>query len=160
MRPALLALVGLALAAPAVSAATTHHVVYLHENPLHALPESINAHVGETLQITIENPAAEGKTPHNFLVCGDGTNPLEKCDDRWAFTGMIQPGENATATFEAKRAGTFDYYCFIPGHKSGGMSGTLVVQSEATQKSTVPLGPLALAALAGAAAVLARRNAP
>lgn len=149
----------LLLLAPAALAAETEHIVYLHENPLHALPEGINARVGDTLKITVENPEAEGKTVHNFMVCGDGMDFSEACEDRWGFTGIIQPGANALVTLVAKKAGTFDYYCYIAGHKSGGMIGQLVVQGDAEQ-SGIPGAPLAtILVTLGALALIGRRRA-
>lgn len=151
----------LLVAAPLAGAqAVTEHIVYLHENPLHALPEVINARVGETIQFTVENPEAPDKTPHNFLVCGDGKKPQESCDDRWGFTGMIQPGASAVVTVDVAKAGVFEYYCYIPGHKGGGMRGELVVTGDESSKG-VPapaLGAL-LAALGVAALVGGRRRA-
>ncbi len=43
-------------------------------------------------------------------------------------TAVIKTGETATVSFTADKAGTFEYYCDIPGHKAKGMVGTLVVQ--------------------------------
>jgi len=33
-----------------------------------------------------------------------------------------------TAMFTANQSGTFEYYCAVPGHREGGMLGTLKVQ--------------------------------
>lgn len=149
----------LLLLPPTALAAEAEHIVYLHENPLHALPEVIHARVGDTLRITVENPESEGKTVHNFMVCGDGRDFSEACDDRWGFTGIIQPGANALVTIVAKKAGTFDYYCYIAGHKSGGMIGQLVVEGDAAKKG-LPGAPFAAILLAlGALAFVRRRRA-
>jgi MYXO-CTERM domain-containing protein len=158
MRHALLALALLALA-PLASAQTEHNV-YLHDQGssgvgrLHLTPPVLNAEVGETLVFTIYN---QGATLHNLIVCGDGEKFEATCDDTWGRTRNLDANETALITFEAQKAGRFDYYCDIPGHKGGGMAGTLVVQSEATEKSGIPLGPLALAALGAAAMALRRR---
>lgn len=154
MRTLLFALV---LVAP-TALAQTEHIVYLHEDPLHALPEIIRADVGERLAITVENPAAEGKTPHNFLVCGDPKDPSEACSDRWGFTALIQPGEQALVTFVAKTAGTFEYYCYIAGHKAGGMRGELIVEGAANEKSAIPGAQLVAILAAFGAIALARRR--
>ena len=155
MRIALVILaLGLALV-PTALAAEYEHTVYLHEYSagLHIVPEQINAKVGDTLKLTVVN---QGASPHNFLVCGDGEDFDEACSDRWGFTGMIEPNATAPVTVEVKEAGRFDYYCYVPGHKGAGMAGTLVVSGGAQEKSSVPLGPIALAAL-GAAALALRR---
>jgi len=39
----------------------------------------------------------------------------------------LAPGIN-TVMFTASQSGTFEYYCAIPGHREGGMVGTLQVQ--------------------------------
>jgi plastocyanin len=44
-------------------------------------------------------------------------------------TNMAAAGETVTATFKAPtQAGRYPYVCTYPGHYSGGMKGTLVVQ--------------------------------
>lgn len=158
MRPAALVALATLWALPTVAAVDAEHTIYLHENPLHALPESINANVGDMLTLTIENPALEGKGPHNLLVCGDGKKFTEACDDKWGFTAMIQPGETAALVVEAKRAGTFEYYCYIPGHKGAGMVGTLIVDGGDAKAKGIPLGPIAFLALAAAGAMAGRRS--
>jgi plastocyanin len=40
---------------------------------------------------------------------------------------VARSGETATVTINAP-AGSYEYYCSIPGHKQGGMVGTLVVR--------------------------------
>lgn len=153
-------LLALALLAPSAIAAQAEHIVYLHENPLHALPEVIRAHEGDTLTLTVENPASEGKTPHKLVVCGDGADLNEACADPWATTQMIQPGASAQVTFVAKRAGTFEYYCSIPGHKGGGMKGTLLVEGDAGDENALPGAPLAVVLVALGALALAWRRTP
>jgi plastocyanin len=148
----------LLLAAPSALAAEQEHMVYLHEyeGGLHIVPEQINARVGDTLRFTVRN---EGQSPHNLVMCGDGEEFESKCDERWAFTPLIQANASAPMSFEVKEAGRFEYYCYIAGHKSGGMSGVLVVQGEAQPKNAVSWGPVALAGLAVAAALAMRRKA-
>lgn len=152
-----LAILALALA-PTALAAEYEHNVYLHEysGGLHIVPEQINAKVGDTLKLTITN---QGASPHNFMVCGDGEDFDEACSDRWGFTGMIEPNATAPVTVEVKEAGRFDYYCYVPGHKGAGMAGVLVVTGGAEEKSNIPLGPLAFAALGAAALAFRRRRA-
>lgn len=148
---ALLALV------PTAGAEEVEHIVYLHEysGGLHIVPETITAKVGDTLKVTVVN---EGRSPHNLIFCGDGTSPLEKCNERWAFTANIPAGESAPLTVTLTKAGTFDYYCDIPGHKSGGMTGVLTVQGEPEKRSVPPPGLVAAALAAAAAALVLRRR--
>lgn len=161
MRAAILAL-ALLLAMPlALAQDAREHAIYLHDQGsagpdatgrLHLVPEIIRAELGDTLRFLVTNA---GSTPHNLLMCGDGEDFDEACEEKWGFTAMLQPEETATLTFEAKKPGRFDYYCFIPGHKAG-MKGTLVVAGE--EKNEAPLGALALCALAGAALLALRRR--
>lgn len=156
MRRALLLAFALLLLAPSVGAVEQEHTVYLHEysGGLHIVPEQIHANVGDVLKLTITN---EGQSPHNFMLCGDGETPLEKCDDRWGFTGMIAANGSAAVTATVKTAGTFDYYCYIAGHKGAGMAGKLVVAGEEKNK-TPSIGAPALLAILGTAALVGTRR--
>jgi uncharacterized cupredoxin-like copper-binding protein len=39
----------------------------------------------------------------------------------------VAPGDTVSATINAP-AGTYEFYCNVPGHKQAGMFGTLTVQ--------------------------------
>ena len=41
-------------------------------------------------------------------------------------TGAIAPGASATLTVDAAKAGSYTFFCPIPGHRQAGMQGTLV----------------------------------
>lgn len=153
-----------ALAAGVAQARAFEENVYLHDiNGLHLTPPNVYAKVGDTITLRVEN---DGEADHNLYVCGDASSPSQSCQDIWGFTPMIAPGGAATLVVEAKRAGTFDYYCAVPGHKGsapgahGSMWGQLVVQAESAQKPA-PAAPVALVALAlaGLALALRRRSA-
>jgi uncharacterized cupredoxin-like copper-binding protein len=42
-------------------------------------------------------------------------------------TAELQPGESADLTVDASKAGEYEMYCPIDGHRQQGMEGTLVV---------------------------------
>lgn len=164
-RPLLCALAAaLFLLAPAAGAATLNVDVYLHETAqgLHALPETMSANVGDTLRLTVHNQGSvKDNSQHWLMVCGDGPQPPgfgSECADKWGFTGMIQNNQSAILTATAKKAGTFSYYCPIPGHPEAGMAGVLTVQAAgaaAPQKDAPGLALLgSLIALVGVALLL------
>ncbi|HEU0116154.1 MAG TPA: PQQ-binding-like beta-propeller repeat protein, partial [Thermomicrobiales bacterium] len=57
-----------------------------------------------------------GVSVHNFNI-----------DQLNVHSGDLQPGQSAQVTIDAP-AGTYQYYCNIPGHKEAGMVGTLTVK--------------------------------
>ncbi|HET8524092.1 MAG TPA: cupredoxin domain-containing protein, partial [Thermomicrobiales bacterium] len=56
-----------------------------------------------------------GSVPHNFSI------------DELHISVDLDPGETTTVTINAP-AGTYQYYCNIPGHRISGMVGTLIVK--------------------------------
>ena len=63
--------------------------------------------------VTVRLPN-EGVTPHNFSI------------DELGIDVDIAPGATEETVINAP-AGTYEYYCNIPGHKPAGMVGTLTV---------------------------------
>jgi len=61
------------------------------------------------------NVTNNGALPHDFTM-----------DDPAATSGEVAAGGTATVTLNLP-AGTYDYYCSIPGHKEAGMVGTITV---------------------------------
>lgn len=74
-------------------------------------PPTLTAKAG-TITFTFTN---KGAIAHSFRIRGQ-SGGIETLD----------PGKTATATFKLK-AGTYAYYCDIPGHEDAGMKGTLTV---------------------------------
>lgn len=58
----------------------------------------------------------EGMLEHNFVI-----------DELDIASEIIPGGESTTVTINAP-AGTYEYYCSVPGHKEIGMVGTLTVE--------------------------------
>jgi plastocyanin len=78
-------------------------------------PNKLDAKAGP-LAIEFTNPAA---VSHDLVV--DAPAPS------WARTKLISDGDTDAVVFPAK-AGTYTYYCDVPGHREGGMEGTLTVK--------------------------------
>lgn len=76
-------------------------------------PATISVNQGDTVRITFKN--ISGK--HDF-----------KIDEFNVGTKVIEVGEEETIEFVADKAGNFEFYCSVPGHRVAGMKGTLVVQ--------------------------------
>ena len=77
-------------------------------------PKTITVKKGATVKLTFKNI---GNAIHTWTV--DGLN---------ADTGSILPGSSETIEFDATRAGTYEIYCAVAGHRESGMVGTLVVE--------------------------------
>lgn len=64
--------------------------------------------------ISMANPST---LPHNVAVKGNGVDVKGE---------IVGTGETSTVTAELE-AGTYTFYCSVPGHEQGGMTGTLTV---------------------------------
>lgn len=76
-------------------------------------PTQVSVPAGE-IQVVLDNV---GAVEHDFVV--------EETGDTVVATAA--PGETATGSIELE-AGTYTFYCSIPGHREAGMEGTLEVQ--------------------------------
>ncbi|MCA1755032.1 MAG: cupredoxin domain-containing protein [Spirochaeta sp.] len=73
----------------------------------------MRVNVGDTVRVTYTN----GGGRHDWV--------LDEFDG--AQTDVIKAGESQTVEFVADRAGSFEFYCSVPGHRQAGMYGTFVV---------------------------------
>jgi plastocyanin len=68
-------------------------------------------------RLTINSPN-EASIPHNIALEGGGVDEVGE---------VVQDG--GTSTIEVRvRAGEYTFYCSVPGHREGGMEGTLTVE--------------------------------
>jgi plastocyanin len=76
-------------------------------------PEELSAEAG-TVSIAMANPSS---VPHNVAIKGGGIDVLGD---------VVGAGGTSTVSAELE-AGTYTFYCSVPGHEQGGMTGTLTV---------------------------------
>ncbi|MEX2355723.1 MAG: cupredoxin domain-containing protein [Thermaerobacterales bacterium] len=76
-------------------------------------PDSITVPADSELTLVIPN---EGTLEHNFMLEEMGVDQ------------DVPAGEERTVTFTANQAGTFTFFCNVPGHKELGQAGTLHVE--------------------------------
>ena len=77
-------------------------------------PSTLKAPAGK-VTITFTNPAS---VPHNVHI--------EKDDEDLAASEDVADGESTEASADLE-AGDYTFYCSIPGHREGGMEGTITV---------------------------------
>lgn len=77
-------------------------------------PEDFSLPADDDVELTLEN---NGVVEHDIVV--------EELDDRRLV--HADAGETVTETVNLP-AGTYVYYCSIPGHRTSGMEGTLTVE--------------------------------
>ena len=76
-------------------------------------PEALSASVGDTVNVTLDN---EGVLEHNFVVTEFNVS-----------LGPVPGGQTTEGSFTPDAAGTYEYFCDVPGHREAGMVGTLTV---------------------------------
>jgi plastocyanin len=103
--------------APAAGGTGNGGTLHVTADPSGALKfdtDSLNAKAGK-VTIVETNPSP---VPHGIAVDGNGV-------DKDGETG----GKGSTSTVTvALKPGTYTFYCPVPGHKAGGMKGTLTVK--------------------------------
>lgn len=99
-----------------------------------------------TVKLTTVSDLPPAAMSHNFVLLKASANPssfamaaMKSKDNGYipaklkgkiiAHTDLASGGETVTVTFTApEKSGEYPYICTFPGHFSGGMKGTLVVQ--------------------------------
>lgn len=99
-----------------------------------------------TVKLTTVSNLPPAAMSHNFVLLKASANPsnfamaaMQSKDNGYiptklkgkiiAHTDLASGGETVTVTFTApEKSGDYPYICSFPGHFSGGMKGTLVVQ--------------------------------
>ena len=75
-------------------------------------PKQVTIPANTDVTISLPN---KGVSAHDFSI------------DALGISVALPPGETQTVTINAP-AGTYEFYCNVPGHKEAGMRGTLTVQ--------------------------------
>lgn len=76
-------------------------------------PQQLSTAPG-AVTITLDN---QGAVAHDVVIEEAGDRPVAEAP----------PGESATGSI-ALDAGTYTFYCAVPGHRAAGMEGTLTVE--------------------------------
>ena len=80
----------------------------------------------------------QGDTVRLTVINGDPTLHDLKIDEFGVYTGeLLEDEQTVTVEFVADKAGDFDYYCSIPGHREIGMHGLLRVIANEDSPATV-----------------------
>ena len=86
-------------------------------------PTSFQVPRGRKVTFTLDN---RGVVEHDLTFQSAGLSLTAK------------PGQTATADATFDKAGTFDFFCSIPGHKDAGMKGTMMVVDPAAAAAPAP----------------------
>ncbi|MEX2161355.1 MAG: cupredoxin domain-containing protein [Anaerolineales bacterium] len=105
----LLAVLGVLLAA----CGTPTLKITLIAQDIHWNLTTINAKVGQPIEITLRN---EGALDHNLVI------------EEFDIDELVAPGAQAVVTLTFDEAGTYAYICSIPGHEEAGMVGEIIVR--------------------------------
>jgi uncharacterized cupredoxin-like copper-binding protein len=100
-------------ASPAASPVAGGNAAMVHTVDLGFEPNEFSIPANTDVTVTIENM---GALQHDFVI-----------DDLDVKSDLIDGGDSTTVTINAD-AGTYEFYCSVPGHKQAGMVGTLTVE--------------------------------
>lgn len=128
-----------ACSSPTGASTASQQEITLITTDLKFQPETIEVTAGQPVKITMRN---EGFLEHDFSVmdiavkdvdehshASEGhTGHMASADEPDIHVAAVA-GETGTLAFTPTEPGTYEFYCAVPGHREGGMVGTLVVQS-------------------------------
>jgi uncharacterized cupredoxin-like copper-binding protein len=112
---------------------TTLEVVELVAVDFSYKPSEIKIKKGTPTKVTFKN---EGNVEHDFELVSNQHIVIQTTSDNDHQHGNTtakkvhlhaKPGETATIILKAIAAGTYQFYCTIPGHKESGMVGSIIV---------------------------------
>jgi uncharacterized cupredoxin-like copper-binding protein len=77
-------------------------------------PASLTGKVGQVVTVSLDN---KGILDHSFII-----------DELSVKLEMVKAGTTGQVSFTPGQAGTFKFYCDVPGHEAAGMVGTFTVE--------------------------------
>jgi len=95
-------------------ATTDLELAALKDGTLKFDKSTLSAPAGK-VTLTMANPSP---LPHSIAIEGNGVDAKGK---------VVSTGGSSTVSADVK-AGSYTYYCTVPGHRSAGMEGTLTVK--------------------------------
>lgn len=95
-------------------AGTTLEVIMGEGGAMTYSPATLTVKKGDKVSVKLINKDAA--QAHSFLI-----------PDLKVKSSQVAPGKTETINFTADKAGTFEFYCDVPGHKEGGMVGKMTV---------------------------------
>lgn len=103
-----------ACGSPAQAGSSVVQVTIQATDQFRFVPDVINAKPGQQIQLTLQNT---GSLDHSFVLPDLNINY------------QLPAGKTLKETFSApSKAGTYQFYCNVPGHKEAGMVGNLIVK--------------------------------
>jgi uncharacterized cupredoxin-like copper-binding protein len=97
------------------NAAAPQQTVRISEKEFSLAPAAVNIGQAETVAFQVTN---DGQIAHKLEIEGNGVEQE---------TETIEPGQTATLTVRLSKAGSYEMYCPIDGHRDKGMEGSIRV---------------------------------
>lgn len=96
-------------------------------------PDALSFEASSIVELRLAN---EGRLEHDFTMNRLGTPSAVESggggDQRhggsFAVYVALDRGQEATVRLRLDEPGEYAYYCTVPGHRSGGMEGTIIVR--------------------------------
>lgn len=76
-------------------------------------PNTLTGKQGQKLALTVKN---DGALPHTFVITELGVK-----------TAPVESKKSITVDITPSTAGSFKFFCDVPGHREAGMEGTITV---------------------------------
>lgn len=77
-------------------------------------PASLDVKAGKVVLYLVN----EGSVSHDFVLTDSSGKQVAKSE-------LVQPGNSALLTIDSLAAGSYTFFCDVPGHRDSGMEGKL-----------------------------------